>query len=164
MPKNRVSQALNDAFYFVTPTIQNWYYIFDRHERWQIIADSIKFCQKNKGLEVYAYVFMLNHLHLIIKSPDVSGFLCDFKKFTSRKLIENISETEPKVLELFKTESGYRFWKEDNQPKIIESEKFAIQKKNYVHNNPVVKGYVARSEYWRWSSANPDSEIEVLNF
>lgn len=164
MPKTRVPQALNDAFYFITPTIWNWYYIFDRHNRWQIIADSIKFCQKNKGLELYAYVFMLNHLHLIARSPDVAGFLRDFKKFTSKKLIENISETEPQILKLFADENGYRIWKEDNQPKIIESEKFAVQKARYIHNNPVVKGYVTRAEFWKWSSANLDSEIQVLKW
>jgi putative transposase len=164
MPTNLIHQPSAQSFYFITPTIKNWYYIFDRHNRWQIIADSIKFCQENKGLEVYAYVFMLNHLHLIIKSPDATSFLRDFKKFTSKKLIENIANSEPQVLELFKSENGYRFWKEDNQPKIIETEKFALQKMNYIHNNPVVKGYVDRPEYWKWSSANPDSEIKVLGW
>lgn len=102
---------------------------------------------------------MLNHLHLIVSSPDVAGFLRDFKKFTSKKLIENIRKTEPLVLELFKTEDGYRFWKEDNQPKIVETEKFLRQKLSYIHNNPVVNGYVDRPEYWKWSSANLESEI-----
>ena len=95
MPKNRVKKEHNKGIYFVTPTIWNWYYIFDRHNRWQILADSIKYCQKNKGLKVYAYVFMLNHLHLIIGSNDVAGFLRDFKKYTSKRLIENIKEFEP---------------------------------------------------------------------
>lgn len=161
MPKNRVHLDVNHHTYFITPTIWNWYYIFDRHDRWRIIADSIKYCQENKGLEVYAYVFMLNHLHLIIRSPDVSGFLRDFKKFTSKKLVENIGESEPEVLELFRSEGGYRFWKEDNQPKIIESEGFALQKMRYIHNNPVVKGYVDRAEDWKWSSANLESEIRI---
>jgi putative transposase len=161
MPINRISQSLKQNFYFITPTIKNWYYIFDRHNRWQIIADSIKFCQENKGLEIYAYVFMLNHLHLVAKSPDLTEFLRDFKKFTSKKLIENIHKSEPQVLELFKTKNGYQFWKEDNQPRIIENEKFALQKINYIHNNPVVKGYVDRPEYWKWSSANLESEIKI---
>jgi putative transposase len=164
MPKNRVHHGAEQNIYFITPTIWNWYYIFDRHNRWQIIADSLKFCQETKGLEIYAYVFMLNHLHLIIRSPDAAGFLRDFKKFTSKKLIENIAKFEPQVLELFKTENGYRFWKEDNQPKIIESEKFLLQKVNYIHNNPVVKGYVERPQFWKWSSANLDSEIKVLGW
>ena len=163
MPKNRVKKEHNKGIYFVTPTIWNWYYIFDRHNRWQILADSIKYCQKNKGLKVYAYVFMLNHLHLIIGSNDVAGFLRDFKKYTSKRSIENIKEFEPNVLELFKKDEGcYRFWKEDNQPKLIQNEKFAIQKMQYIHNNPVVKGYVELPEYWRWSSANRNSEIEVV--
>ena len=169
MPKNRINQNLNQSFYFITPTIQNWYYIFDRHNRWQIIADSLKFCQKNKGLEIYSYVFMLNHLHLIIRSPDAIGFLRDFKKFTSKQLIKNISESEPIILNLFKQKSDsqiqrHKFWKDDNQPKIIETEKFALQKMNYIHNNPVVKGYVDRPEYWKWSSANPTSEIKLSRF
>ena len=104
MPINKINQSLTQNAYFITPTIWNWYYIFDRHKRWEIIADSLKFCQRNKELEIYSYVFMLNHLHLIVKSPDVVGFLRDFKKFTSRKLIENIAKTESQVLELFKTE------------------------------------------------------------
>ena len=69
---------------------------------------------------------MLNHLHLIIKSSDVAGFLRDFKKYTSKKLIENIREFEPNVLELFKDKSkeGYSVWKKDNQPRVIENENF----------------------------------------
>ena len=47
---------------------------------------------------------MLNHLHLIVGSPDIAGFLRDFKQYTSRKLIENIKETEPLVLDLFRDE------------------------------------------------------------
>jgi REP element-mobilizing transposase RayT len=164
MPINRVNKSVNQGFYFITPTIQNWYYLFDRHHRWQILCDSLKFCQVNKGLKIYAYVFMLNHAHLVIQSPDVIGFLRDFKKFTSKKLIENLREFEPQVLALFKKKQGYQFWMEDNQPKIIETEKFALQKINYIHNNPVVKGYVAKPEYWRWSSANVDSEISVEKF
>ena len=101
-------------------------------------------------------------LHLIIRSPNAAAFLRDFKQFTSRELIKNIRETEPRILELFKTEDGgYSIWKEDNQPKILEGEKFWEQKTNYIHNNPVVKGYVMTPEYWKWSSANPYSEIKI---
>lgn len=162
MPSNRISKDCNDGCYFVTPTIWNWYYIFDRHDRWQILADSLSYCQAKKGLKIFGYVFMLNHLHMIIKSPDIAGFLRDFKQFTSHKLKENIAKTEPKVLELFVDETkNYNFWKQDNQPKIIENEAFALQKLNYIHNNPVVKGYVTRPEHWKWSSANADSPIKL---
>jgi REP element-mobilizing transposase RayT len=165
MPHLRINSQLNSGqIYFLTPTIKNWYYIFDRHERWQIIANSIKFFQQNKGLEVFAYVFMLNHLHLIVKSPDIIGFMRDFKKFTSKKLIENIAASEPDVLCLFQSDKGYEFWKSDNFPKLIEAEKFLLQKVNYIHENPVKKSYVERPEFWKWSSANPNSEIEIASW
>ena len=164
MPKLHITSSSfsNSQIYFITLTIRNWYYIFDRYERWQIVAGSLKFFQKNRGLEIFSYVFMLNHLHLIVRSPDMVGFLRDFKKFTSKELLRNIAESERNVLELFKVDDGYRFWKSDNQPKIIESEKFFLQKVNYIHDNPVRKGYVLRQEFWKWSSANLESEIEVV--
>ncbi len=162
MPKARIKNDLKAGCYFVTPTIWNWYYIFDRHDRWQILADSLKFCQENKGLNIYSYVFMLNHLHLIVHSDNVSGFLRDFKTFTSKQLKINIQKNEPDILKLFLDFDGqYRFWKDDNQPKYIETDQFLLQKLNYIHMNPVKKGYVMRPEYWKWSSANPASEIIV---
>jgi putative transposase len=164
MPKLQIpSNYSNNQIYFITPTIKNWYYIFDRHNRWQILADSIKYFQENKGLEVFAYVFMLNHLHMIVRSPDLIGFVRDFKKFTSKKLMENIAENEVNILQLFKTEKGCEFWKYDNQPKLIESEKILLQKIKYIHDNPVRKGYVERPEFWKWSSANLElSEIKII--
>lgn len=105
---------------------------------------------------------MLNHIHLVISSPDASGFVRDFKKFTSKQLHKNINTTEPNVLKLFLDEEGsYEFWEKTNMPKIIESQEFFDQKLQYIHNNPVRKNYVAQPEYWFWSSANPYSEIKI---
>jgi REP element-mobilizing transposase RayT len=164
VPTPRIDKALNDGVYFVTPTIRNWYYIFDRHERWSILADSLIYCQRHKGLEVYAYVFMLNHLHLIVGSDDVAGFLRSFKTFTSKALRHSLQEREPGVLPLFIDEDGtYRFWKADNRPERIESEPFFKQKMNYIHLNPVRKGYVDSPEHWKWSSANPSNPIELAS-
>ncbi len=162
MPKARISLETNNRVYFLTPTIRNWYYIFDRHERWQILSDSLTYCQREKGLEIFAYVFMLNHLHLIASCGDMAGFVRDFKRHTSRELIRNIKRTEPRVLALFENEDGsLSFWQEGNQPKLLETEHFFMQKMNYIHENPVRKGYVERAEHWKWSSANPKSPIKV---
>jgi putative transposase len=162
MPSRRVPTDLNAGTYYLTLTAQRWYYLFDRHNRWQILADSMRYCQQNKGLELNGYVFMLNHIHLIVTSPDVAGFLRDFKRFTSKKLKENLETTEPSVLSLFvDAEGSYRLWRDTNAPKKIENPAFYLQKLNYVHENPVRKGYVARAEHWVWSSANPDSLLSV---
>ena len=165
MPSRRVPMDLNNGTYFLTLTVQRWYYLFDHHHRWQILADSIRYCQDHKGLELNGYVFMLNHLHLIVTSPDIAGFLRDFKRFTSKQLKENLAVTEPSVLKLFIDSDGiYRLWMETNAPKKVEHPDFYVQKLNYVHENPVRKGYVARAEHWLWSSANPDSPLLVRIF
>jgi len=95
MPSKTVPKELNDKMYFVTLTVRHWYYIFDRYDRWEILQSSLEFCQKNKRLKIYAYVFMLNHIHLIIESLDVSGFLRDFKKYTATELMKNLQKYEP---------------------------------------------------------------------
>jgi len=74
-----------NAIYFLTLTIVEWLDIFNCEKQKQMIVDSLTYCQKEKGLIVYAWCLMPNHLHLICSvSSDIgmSGFLRDFKKFT----------------------------------------------------------------------------------
>jgi REP element-mobilizing transposase RayT len=160
MPSRRVAAKLNAGTYYLTLTVQRWYYLFDRHNRWRILADSIRYCQENKGLELNGYVFMLNHIHLIATSADMAGFLRDFKRYTSAQFKTNLETTEPNLLKLFiDAEGRYGFWMETNAPKKIENPAFYRQKLNYIHENPVRKGYVSRPEHWCWSSANPASPL-----
>ncbi len=162
MPSRRVPIALNTGTYYLTLTVERWYYLFDRFNRWQILADSLRYCQENKGLQLNGYVFMLNHIHLIVTSPDVADFLRDFKRFTSKQLHDNLQHHEPRVLALFVDKNGtYQFWQETNAPKKIENPAFYLQKLNYLHENPVRKGYVLKPEHWVWSSANAGSPLLV---
>jgi putative transposase len=162
MPSVKFDKKMSSGSFFITLTVKNWYYIFDRHNRWEIIADSLEYCQRKKGLKLFGFVFMLNHIHLVIMSDDALGFVRDFKKFTSKKLRENIELTEPSIVELFLNEDGsYNFWKSNNMPKVINSEKFLLQKIEYIHNNPVRKRYVDKAEDWHWSSANPNCRLRV---
>jgi REP-associated tyrosine transposase len=162
MPSIRVPRDNVAGFYYFTLTVRNWYYVFDRHNRFDILGNALSYCKENKGLKLYAYVFMLNHVHLVVSSHDAIGFVRDFKRHTSKELLSNMLATEPNVMKLFEVEGGgHEFWARTNMPKAIESEKFLIQKVEYVHNNPVRKGYVKRPEYWVWSSANPDCEVRI---
>jgi len=163
MVQARINLDNKSALYFVTPTVVSWYYIFDRHDRWQILADSLQYLQKTRDLEIHAYVFMLNHIHLIIQAPDVAAIMRDFKRHTTRQIKSSFAASEPQMLDLFTNADGkFKFWKSDNGPKILATEKFYLQKLNYIHNNPVHKGYVEKPEYWKWSSANPQSAIKTV--
>ncbi|MFA4873183.1 MAG: hypothetical protein WC659_04580 [Patescibacteria group bacterium] len=154
MPSVRIPRAGKDGVYFMTFTVKNWYYIFDRHHRFEILEDSFVYCQKQKQLRIYAFVFMLNHLHFIGSARDLIGVIRDMKTFLSKELQKNIIATEPSVLRIFAAERGYQFWQSGNYPELVESEEFLRQKMQYIHNNPVRKGYVYAPEDWRWSSAS----------
>ena len=106
MPSVRITKELKDKIYFVTFTVHNWYYLFDRHHRFEILEDSFVFCQKNKGLKIYAFVFMLNHLHFIGTAPDMIAVIRDIKTFLAKELKKNIGDTEPRILKLFVESMG----------------------------------------------------------
>ncbi len=154
MPIKRVSKKLNDEMFFVTMTIRNWYKILNE-KRWGILSESIEYCQKNKGLKIYSYVFMLNHIHMIIRAPDVSGFIRDFKSFAAKKTLTDVKKENTKMIKKFQCDDKtFELWKKGNYPEIIETDWFLNQKINYIHYNPVKKGYVQYPEEWKWSSAN----------
>lgn len=105
---------------------------------------------------------MLNHIHLVVASPDTAGFVRDFKRHTSREIHKNIVATEPNIEKLFLGPDGAcAVWQETNMPICLETEKVFLQKLNYVHENPVRKNYVMRAEDWYWSSANPECKLKA---
>ncbi len=162
MPTIKISKDDPYSSYFLTFTVKNWFYIFDRHNRWDILADSLAFCRKNQHMKIFGFVFMLNHMHVIVHSEDAIGFVRSFKGFTSKEMRKNIRRTEPTVEKLFTDEKGsFSLWKPSNMPKRIESEKFLLQKLAYMHNNPVKKQYVAKTEDWYWSSANENCRLKA---
>ena len=145
--------------YFVTFTIYQWVDVFTRKDYIDIFLDSVKFCQENKGLQVYAWVIMTNHVHLIISSEEgkLSDTIRDLKKFTSTKLVEAI-EKNPKesrkswLLWLLKKEDKIVFWKEGYHGEEITDQYFFESKLNYIHQNPVKAFIVEKEEEYLYSS------------
>jgi len=163
----RIKKDFKDEIYFITFSVKNLYYIFDRHNRFQILEDSFVYCQKNKGLKIFAFVFMLNHLHFLGQAPDMIDIVNSMKSFLSRELQKNIVATEPNIIALFKEKdkNEYHFWQDKNYPELIESEKMFEQKLNYIIYNPVRKNYVHYPEDWCWSSVSKiTTKINILNY
>jgi REP element-mobilizing transposase RayT len=74
-----------DKAYFITMTTVGWIDIFTRKNHKLTIVDSLKYCQKEKGLEIFGWVLMHSHLHLICRAAEgykLSDILRDFKKYT----------------------------------------------------------------------------------
>ncbi len=149
------------APHFITCTILHWIPIFTRTATTDIIFASLKYLQESDNLKVHAYVILENHLHLIAQSDDIAKSMAKFKSFTAREIINYLKKENAKtVLEQLafykkahKVSSDFQLWQEGIQPKQIQSEKMMRDRINYIHNNPVKRGYVDDGIHWRYSSA-----------
>ncbi len=156
-----------EGLYFVSFATVYWIDIFTRETYLSILAESISYCRKEKGMEIYAYCFMPSHVHLVFRSNrgDPSGLIRDFKGYTARKLIKTIDENQQEsrrewLLWMFEkagvknaTVSHRQFWQQHNKPIELWTDKVIQQKIEYIHNNPVVSGFVVDPVDWKYSSA-----------
>jgi REP element-mobilizing transposase RayT len=81
--------------YFLTLTVMGWVDVFTNKKYRFIIIDSLKYCQKHKGLVIFGYCIISNHIHLIARAEGeitLSDILRDFKKFTSKAIIKEIKQ------------------------------------------------------------------------
>ena len=155
--------------YFVTFTVIHWIDIFSRKKYRDIIVDSLNYCIKEKGLVVYAWVIMSNHIHLIITTKNdegnISDIIRDFKKYTSKliaKSIETIAESRREwLLNAMSKEAkrigratNYKLWKDDNHAICIDGKTITIKDRlHYIHGNPVRNGLVFNDWDYVYSSA-----------
>ena len=127
--------------YFVTFTVIHWIDIFSRKEYRDIIVDSLNFCIAQKGLVVYGWAIMSNHVHLIIttrNSENISDIIRDFKKHTSKQItttIQSINESRREwLLNAMSKEAkrmgralNYKLWRDDNHAIHIDGISIKVQ-------------------------------------
>lgn len=156
-----------EAMHFLTFTVVEWVDVFTRKLYRDIILDSFRHCQLERGLLLHCWCIMSNHLHGIAsaKNKDLSDIIRDFKKFTSKEIIKaienNAKESRKKwMLDIFRAEGAknsrnkdFQFWRQDNRPEELYSSSFIFQKIHYIHNNPVAAGIVEKPEEYLYSSA-----------
>ncbi|AMK78677.1 MULTISPECIES: REP-associated tyrosine transposase [Methylomonas] len=170
MTRSRYRVLQNPSPHFLTATINQWLPLFTRPATVNIVLDSWRFLQHESGFQLYGYVILENHLHLIAASPDLSRDMQRFKAYTAKQIIAYLQQSgSEQVLELLallkrphKTESEYQVWEEGSHPQLIESEAAMRQKLDYIHLNPVKRGYVDLPEHWRYSSARNYAGLEGL--
>ena len=163
----------NDKAYFLTLTVTGWVDIFTRLEQKLLIVKSLKYCQENKGLIIYAYCLMPSHLHMICQAEEpakLSDILRDFKSFTSKGIINQILEgSESRKEWLLKllsnkkstADTNYKFqvWQPGNHAKVLYGSRFIYEKLNYIHQNPVKDLIVEKPEDYLFSSARNYAEL-----
>lgn len=159
----------------MTLTVVGWIDVFIRRAYSDFIIQNLRYCRKHKGLLIYAYVLMTNHLHLIAgtKNGSLSDILRDFKTYTSKELVGRIAQNKQEskgkwMIQMFrkygranKLNVNHQFWQNGNYPVALYSKKVINQKIDYIHQNPVRAGFVSKPEYYYYSSANPRNPLEL---
>jgi len=153
--------------HFITPTVVDWIDIFTRQTYRDIVVECLEYFIKNKGMILYGYVIMSNHIHLIVQSEDgkLSDLIKDFKKFIAKSILERIQNSPESrkewILERFKLAAQnhqrnkkYQFWQYGNHAEEIYTNKFMWSKLDYIHLNPVRAGLVVKASDYIYSSAS----------
>ncbi|GAC1306078.1 MAG: transposase [Mucilaginibacter sp.] len=168
--------ASTDELYFVTLTVTDWIDVFTRRLYNDFIIENLAWNQQHKRLNIYAYVIMTNHIHLVANVTDGSlgNVLGHFKTYTSKGLFEMIKTNAQEsrrewMIKAFERAGKYnplnenhQFWQNGNYPVLLYSPAVIDQKIDYIHENPVKAGFVGSAdEYW-YSSANPESPLKIL--
>ena len=156
-------------------TIVGWQELFTRIQYQEIIIKNLIFCMDNKGLQIFSYVVMPNHIHVLASSNKnkLGDIVRDFKSYSARQLLLEIRENEQlsrrsRLQNSFsyyagKNNSNNQIWTNQNAPKICDRPGMASQFQQYIEMNPVKAGFVEEPHYWRLSSANENSPIPVLS-
>ena len=161
MTRDRYKIFEDQQPHFFTSTVINWLPIFGRQPVAQIVLDSLEFLQAHNRLTIYAYVIMENHLHLVASSDRLSRNISNFRSYTARQIIDYFKDRNAqyilKQLNYYKlrhkTDRDYQLWQEGTHPEFIQDEAMMRQKIEYIHNNPVRRGYIDDPVHWRYSSA-----------
>jgi REP element-mobilizing transposase RayT len=106
-------------------------------------------------------VILENHIHLVASSDDIAKSMRHFKSYTAKEILKLLQkENATTILEQLafykkahKTTATYQIWQEGIQPKLMQTDVMMISKINYIHENPVKRGYVDDAVHWRYSSA-----------
>ncbi|WP_205502233.1 REP-associated tyrosine transposase [Rufibacter psychrotolerans] len=156
-----------EGLYFVSFAVVYWIDVFTREEYFQLVTDSLAYCRKHKGMEIYAWCVMPSHVHLLFRAKEnnPSALLKDFKTHTSKQLqkaiAENMQESRKEWMLWLMERAGLKnsnvqkrqFWQQHNQPVELWSPAVIEQKLQYIHLNPVEAGFVSEPHHWKYSSA-----------
>lgn len=155
------------AIHFITFSVVQWIDVFSRKDYADILVESLKYCQTNKGLKIHAWCIMSNHVHLIISTEapyQLSEVLRDFKKYTSYSVLKAISENTREsrknwMLWIFRKageknsrNKDFQFWQQDNHSIQCDTNEILETRLQYLHENPVRANIVRQEQDYIYSS------------
>jgi putative transposase len=161
MPRSRYRFGDDHFPYFITNTIVAWLPVFSQPEFASVVIESWNFLQKERAIDLMAFVVMENHVHWIGAGPDLAKRVGEFKSFSATSIIKRMQakgyDTLLQELSFYKArhklDQDHQLWQEGSHPQQIDSDEMMWQKIEYIHNNPLRRGYIDDPTHWRYSSA-----------
>lgn len=137
------------SIYFITFTCHEWLPLIERSDGYGAVYKFFEVL-KNKGHAVTGYVIMPNHIHLLLHyagaEKNLNTLIGNGKRFMAYDMLAKLQtkEQQPLLLRLqqavrpMDAKKGQRhcFWIDSFEVKECRTEKFLLQKLNYMHNNP----------------------------
>jgi REP element-mobilizing transposase RayT len=129
--------------YFWTATINNWQRLLQTDRYKQVIIDSLEYLSSRGKIDVFAFVIMPNHIHLIWRINETNGKETtqgSFLKVTAHQFKKMLINEGGNVIEDYAVEAHnkkYEFWQRDSLAIPLYTKKVAYQKMDYLHYNPV---------------------------
>ncbi len=156
----------NDKLYFISFAVVNWIDVFIRDEYKQELIKSWEYCIEHKGLQVYGWCIMTSHVHMIIGTSDknLDEIVGAMKSYTStqlKKVIKDHPQESRKEWMIWMMEragkknnnnNDWQFWQQHNKPLEITDQTMFNTTLKYIHDNPVIAGFVNKAEDWKYSS------------
>jgi len=142
-PQRNSSMALGEI-YFWTATVNKWQNLFSNEQYIEVVLSSLRFLSDYKKIDVFAFVIMPNHVHLIWRANSLNGKESSqgsFLKYTAHEFKKMIRKDNPKELESYLIKAAnkdYEFWQRDPLAIPLFTIEVAYQKLDYIHSNPIV--------------------------
>lgn len=151
----------NQAFFY-TDTIYGFQHLLADDNLKLIVINSLKYLVDNKLVEVFGYVIMPNHIHLIwniLNNGEKESTSGSFAKFTAHQFQKYLRIHNPNLLQQYsstKIDRKFQFWKRDPLAIALSNDDILIQKLSYIHHNPIKEKWnlAMFPEEYRFSSAS----------
>lgn len=154
--------------YFCTSTCLKWLHLFQKTNSFDEVYKWFNILTE-RGNKIEGFVIMPNHLHLLLfinKGENVNKLIANGKRFLAYEIVNRLEfSQETGILSHLASavnakerqrNKKHRVFERSSDIKACHTEKFLLQKLNYIHNNPVSgkwKLAATAEEYFHSSAA-----------
>src|ERR1041384_1613582 len=142
---------------YITTVALHRFPVFQKAAIKLVTCNAIDEARRSCGFLLFAYVIMLDHLHLLTNQVKSSSKVLKYiKGITGRRVLGYLrdngyqSSLEELRHEEWRRKHKYSLWQQEKNVFSVFSEAVFMQKVNYIHQNPVRAGLVERATDYFW--------------